>query len=224
MKALVIEQDTAFKAQLGVYLAEKECEISFVESVDDVHELPSYDIWDVVFINTGVVGSFCFAQSCANTLPNTDIVFISQRYSLKENLTCYELGAAMYLAKPFSPVELLSALDILFKRRQMLKIRDNAAIKLCTSSRILYSDHWIVHLSEKECMLLHALALAEQLTLESWQLMERLQITDSEAAVKYLGIIVSRLRTKLKENGLQDQAIKAVRGQGYQLTLSIQMI
>lgn len=224
MKILVIEDDKTFKMQLLAYFKQERWDVSCVDSVDDVYELANCDVWDVIILSSAIPGVFCFAQRCADSLPQTRVVIMSARYSLKEKLTCYELGVEMYLVKPFTPVDLLNAINLLCKKRNASKLHANLSATLSISSRIMSAEGALVRLSEKECLLLHALVLADQGRLEAWQLMERLNIMDLAKGVKYLGIIVSRLRTKLKEHHLPEDVIKAVRGYGYQLTVPIQLV
>ncbi|PLA74151.1 hypothetical protein CYQ88_07155, partial [Hydrogenovibrio sp. SC-1] len=198
-------------------------DVTFLDSVDEFFELSSNIAWDIIVIDLRCPGSFCFVSRCINTLPQVNVIVLSQRYSLQEKFKCYELGAEMYLVKPFSPVDILNAIALV-KERDALHSSKKSFVKLSTSSRIMYFNDSLIRLSIKECLLVYALALADQRKLESWQLMERLNILDFDNGHKYLGIIVSRLRTKLRKYNFPEHAITAVRGYGYQLTIPIQLV
>lgn len=223
MKVLLIEDDIRFSEGVRSHLKNKFCDITIVENVEDVYELGAHDVWDVIVVSLSCPGIFCFTQLCIAKMPGVKVIAISTRYSLHEKLKCYELGTEIYLVKPLSPVDLLNTIDLVEKCNRV-KLPGVVDAKLSTISRLMFSSESIVRLSEKECLLLHALALANQGKLESWQLMQHLNIMDFEKGSKYLGIIVSRLRKKLKKHGYPEHVIKVVRGYGYELTINIELV
>jgi DNA-binding response OmpR family regulator len=223
MKVLIVESQKDLRNQLLAYFHDKVCDITVVESLEAVSELTLSPLWEVVVLSAKLPGCFCFAHKCRQSLPNTGVIITSAQYNLKEKIKCYELDVDMYLANALKPEELMMAIEALFLKRQSMLTdkKQDMLIRLNLSSRVISSAERSVRLTKNESLLLSSLALADQSLLETWQIMEKLDILDSETGQKYLGIIVSRLRKKLKAHGCSEKMIRVVRNVGYQLTVPI---
>lgn len=224
MKVLIVDSDVFFRETHCSYLKNKLLDVSCADCVDELVEWCECDAWDIIVVSTQSAGGFYFAKSCATNFPHASVIMVSARYSLQEKFKSYEVGVDMYLVKPLSPVDLHYAVTLLAnkKKASAAPVDYNATLNL-TDRVILFNRHF-VRLTENECLLLHALSLADSGKLQSWQLMERLGIIDCDNGAKYLGIIVSRLRSKLKDKGFSADALKAIRGYGYQLSLKIALV
>ena len=99
-----------------------------------------------------------------------------------------------------------------------------AVCRLDLQARVLVFAGGEAGLTEDEVNLLSALALAREQRLESWQLLERLGRELSEQGKKQLEVLCSRLRRKLKAQGLEQPVIRADRGRGYRLCLPLRLV
>lgn len=74
-----------------------------------------------------------------------------------------------------------------------------------------------------EAALLHALALAPDNTLTTWQALEMLSKPIDDQGKAQLEVVVSRLRGKLVAQGAPALPIRALRGKGYRLAMPLQI-
>ncbi len=77
-------------------------------------------------------------------------------------------------------------------------------------------------LLEPEAALLRAFALAPDGRLDTWQVREILG--EETASPTAIAIRISRLRKKLAEAGAEDEALRAVRGEGYRLYIDLRIV
>jgi two-component system, OmpR family, response regulator QseB len=145
----------------------------------------------------------------------TPALILSARGSVSDRIAGLDAGAEDYLAKPFDVDELLARVRALLRRHQ------ETSTVLALGTRILDVDTRLVRapdadpgsgiaLSEREAMLLEALARRPQRVFTREELLARV-FTDAESEV-VVDTYVHYLRRKLGRS-----AIRTVRGVGYQL-------
>ena len=89
------------------------------------------------------------------------------------------------------------------------------------ASKLLTTPQGELVLRSAEAALLYALALAPENTLAHWQALEKLDKPVDELGKAQLEVLISRLRKKLLDHGAPPMPIRALRGVGYQLCLSV---
>ncbi|WP_417504229.1 response regulator transcription factor [Marinomonas gallaica] len=163
------------------------------------------------------------AQQLRLESPSIGIILMTVRNQITDKLLGYEAGADVYLPKPISPEELHCAIKALARRipntLQHVLTLQHSTYQLSNLSQES------VTLTDSECRLLNALSLAPQQRLEYWEIAEKLSLDlDSDTLHTNLEKRVSRLRSKLAKLAVTPKAIKTLRGQGYQLAVSIRII
>ncbi|HET8539776.1 MAG TPA: response regulator transcription factor [Anaeromyxobacter sp.] len=150
------------------------------------------------------------------------IVVLTARGEEADRVMGLELGADDYLAKPFSPRELLARIRAVVRRakgragpaRDLVRVGslvvDPAARRVTLRGRE-------VALTGYEFALLEALARRAGRVLSREQLMELARGTAEEAFDRTVDVHVSRLRQKLGDDPKRPRLIKTVRGAGYVL-------
>lgn len=156
--------------------------------------------------------------------PEIGILMLTARTSLPDRVKGYESGADIYLPKPTPPQELLAAINSLAKRLST-KTSDTWALHLHSSQLIPPKGNEKLPLIAVECLLLKALAQAENNSLESESICEILseQLAVELLTKRALENVVSRFRKKVLPfiDGDTDQIIQSVRGSGYRLCLPL---
>jgi DNA-binding response OmpR family regulator len=149
------------------------------------------------------------------------IIMLSARGEEADKVIGLELGADDYLAKPFSPRELLARIRTTVRRaRGRMGPRHRpvqvGGLALDPGARQAILDGQHLDLTSYEFSLLYALAERAGRVLPRERLMELAGGHPDEAFDRSIDVHVSRLRQKLGDDPRKPRFIKTVRGAGYQ--------
>ncbi len=136
-----------------------------------------------------------------------------------------ELGADDYIAKPFSPRQLVARIRALLRRTQQLEETTTSKIKAIrfdqwrlepAQQRLSYlvTGKRVEITSSDFSMLMFFIENRQQL-LDRNALSNAIRGRDCSPQERGIDVQVSRLRQRLKDNGRQSSIIKTVRGNGY---------
>jgi two-component system, OmpR family, response regulator len=150
------------------------------------------------------------------------VIVLTARGEEADRVMGLELGADDYLAKPFSPRELLARIRALVRRakgragpaREAVRV---GGLVVDPAARRVTLDGREIPLTGYEFALLHALARRAGRVLAREQLMELAKGSADDAFDRSIDVHVSRLRQKLGDDPKRPRLIKTVRGAGYVL-------
>jgi len=150
------------------------------------------------------------------------IIVLTARGEEADRVMGLELGADDYLAKPFSPRELLARIRAVTRRakgragpaRDAVKV---GALLVDPAARRVTLDGREVVLTGHEFALLEALARRAGRVLSREQLLELAGGSAEDAFDRSIDVHVSRLRQKLGDDPKRPRLIKTIRGAGYLL-------
>jgi DNA-binding response OmpR family regulator len=150
------------------------------------------------------------------------IVVLTARGEEADRVMGLELGADDYLAKPFSPRELLARIRAVVRRAKGRAGPDRGAVRVGglvvdPAARRVTLEGREVALTAYEFALLLALARRAGRVLAREQLMELARGSAEDAFDRSIDVHVSRLRQKLGDDPKRPRLIKTVRGAGYVL-------
>lgn len=159
--------------------------------------------------------------------PLAGLIIVTARSTLNDKLEGYARGADLYLTKPLEAQELCAAVAALGRRRQRVDdlLAQHHSLTLSQQQMTLTRNgHPPVNLSAGETAMLAAFSRAPGQRIAYWQLAETLGLDLENYAKASLEVRIVRLRKKLVEAGAQASCLEAVRGHGYQLCVSIQVL
>ncbi|HET7825600.1 MAG TPA: response regulator transcription factor [Anaeromyxobacter sp.] len=150
------------------------------------------------------------------------IIVLTARGEEADRVMGLELGADDYLAKPFSPRELLARIRAVVRRakgragpsRDVVRVGQLAVDPAARRATLGGKE---VFLTGYEFALLLALARRAGRVLSREQLMELARGSAEDAFDRSIDVHVSRLRQKLGDDPKHPRLIKTVRGAGYVL-------
>jgi len=150
------------------------------------------------------------------------VIVLTARGEEADRVMGLELGADDYLAKPYSPRELLARIRAVTRRAKGRAGPARGAVRVAgllvdPAARTVSLDGREVHLTGYEFALLEALARRAGRILSREQLMELARGSAEEAFDRSIDVHVSRLRQKLGDDPRRPRLIKTVRGLGYVL-------
>ena len=163
---------------------------------------------------------------------NLPVLMLTARGEETDRIIGIEMGADDYLVKPFNPRELLARIKSILRRTRALppNLRPEPTRCLCfagwcldTATRVLTApDGVVTPLSGGEFRLLRILLEHPNRVLSRDQLIEMIHGREAEAYDRAIDVQVSRLRSRLRDEGREPELIKTVRGEGYVLAASVE--
>jgi two-component system catabolic regulation response regulator CreB len=182
---------------------------------------------DVVVLDVGLPdrSGFDVCRELRNSkdgwVSEVPVIFLTARNDEIDRVLGLELGADDYIAKPFSPRELVARVRARLRRSQAAAGGNDTAAQADFS--IDREGHRIrfrgvaLELTRYEYALLAALLQRPGAILSRAQLMDRGWDSDAESADRTVDTHIKTLRTKLRAAGAETDPIRTHRGLGYAL-------
>lgn len=233
---LVVDDDPQIGDLLSDYLRKHDFRVSVAmdgHAMRRVMKQYSVDLVVLDIMMPGVDGiTLCRELRESSDIP---IIMLSAAGDESDRVTGLEAGADDYLAKPFSPRELLARVKALIRRatgpvaEKRQRSRLGRLPLLCFGSwaldqnkRVLVDGKGVsISLSSAEYDLLHAFLERPGQTLTRDQLLDITRGRQASAFDRTIDVQVARLRKKLEEDPKQAKIIVTVRGGGYQFTPAV---
>ncbi len=223
---LLCDDDAELRRLLAALLRENGYRVTPVSDGRDVERhLETADV-DLLVLDVMLPGKsgldICRVVRADSTVP---ILMLTAKGSETDRVVGLELGADDYVAKPFSPNELLARVKALIRRARM-----PGELPRRAEGRNLVFDNWrldtlrrelrnpdgvIIDLSAGEYDLLLAFLEAPNRVLDRDYLIEVTRKKSEGGFDRSIDVQVSRLRRKLDTSERDDGLIKTVRGAGY---------
>jgi DNA-binding response OmpR family regulator len=155
--------------------------------------------------------------------PKIGIVMLTGRVQSIDKQEGYESGADVYMTKPARAIELIAAINNLYKRLMPQPLQDTWFLDT-TGLKLHFQQTTLIPLTSTECTLLKILAVKNEcVDVEVLQESFRENHLDANKFKLRLEVLVCRLRQKLKPFVASINPIQSVRGRGYLLCLPVKL-
>jgi two-component system OmpR family response regulator len=233
---LVVDDDAEIRSLLSEYLEKNGYRVTAVADGKGMWAaLDGGGHVDLVVLDLMLPGddglTLCRNLRARSELP---VIMLTARGEETDRIVGLEMGADDYLAKPFSPRELLARIKSILRRARSLpenlqpdtaRSLRFAGWRLDLSARNLLSPNGVVvALSGTEYKLLRIFLAHPNRVLNRDQLIDLMLSRDASPFDRSIDVQVSRLRHRLGENPKEPAIIKTVRGEGYVLAAAVEAV
>ena len=231
---LVVDDDAEIRGLLGEYLRKNGCRATVVADGKAMWTALSRGKVDLIVLDLMLPGEDGL-ELCRKLRADSDtpVIMLTARGEETDRIVGLEIGADDYLAKPFSPRELLARIKSVLRRTRSLprnlRAEEARAIafagwRLDTVARHLLSpDGVVTSLSGAEFRMLRVFLGHPNHVLSRDQLMVLTHGREAEPFDRSIDNQVSRLRHRLGEDPADPRIIKTVRGEGYVLAVPVEV-
>jgi two-component system OmpR family response regulator len=231
---LVVDDDAEIRGLLGEYLRKNGCRATVVAEGKAMWTALARGKVDLIVLDLMLPGEDGL-ELCRKLRAESDtpVIMLTARGEETDRIVGLEIGADDYLAKPFSPRELLARIKSVLRRYRSLprnlRAEEARAIafagwRLDTVARHLLSPEGVVtSLSGAEFRMLRIFLGHPNHVLSRDQLMVLSHGREAEPFDRSIDNQVSRLRHRLGEDPADPRIIKTVRGEGYVLAVPVEV-
>ena len=235
MHILLVEDDPAIAQTLIFTLKRDGFEVLWADNLSKGFELfYQHNDLSALILDVGLPDGtgfeFCQRVRTGTHLPAVPIVFLTARSEEVERILGLELGADDYIAKPFSPKELIARLKAIFRRQELilktLNHKDNKDDFIKTIGRqlwryqaydySLFLNNYLLNLSKTELAIMLTLLENPTHILTREQILANISDHPEHRLSRTIDSHIKTLRQKLAEV-CDDEIIITHRGIGYGL-------
>lgn len=219
LKVLIVEDDVQLAAATRRLLEKESFEVAVCHDAESglekVKALPA----DLVVLDINLPG-IDGIEACRQlrTFSDAYVIILTALGGETDRIVGLSVGADDYVAKPYSPRELVARIRAMQRRPRTpvgadLAPREFGALRIDPGARKVTLAGEVVELSRTEFDLLDALASEPRLTLSRRQLLERVWGAEWFGDDHVIDVHMSNLRRKLRSPSFID----TVRGYGYRM-------
>lgn len=226
-QVLVVDDDRAIRELLAEYLSKNNFDVITAEDGVDMDQKLLNNSPDLIILDIMLPGDdgFILCQRIRQT-SHVPIIMLTANSDEMDRVLGLEIGADDYIAKPFSPRELLARIKALLRRTQF----SNDENKTANKARYLSFSNWtldtrqhnlldenneVTPLTGADFQLLTLFLDTPNAAISRDQICQALHGRDAFANERGIDVHLSRLRQCLKDDAKSPKIIKTVRGAGY---------
>ena len=220
MNILIIEDDAAIRQELKQLLENALYQVKALTEFDHVAEDICKSDADLILLDVNLPQESGFAI-CQKVRKQSDvpIIFLTSRTDSMDELNGMLQGGDDYITKPFQAPLLLAHIAAVLKRTRKTDTQEklvHKGVELDVARGCVTYREQQIDLSKNELKILYDLFLHKGEIVSRMELVEYLWDQQVFIDDNALSVNVTRLRTKLKEIGIDD-FIETRRGMGYRI-------
>lgn len=219
----VVDDEKNIRELIGKYLIKEGYKVKEYSLGDDfLKDFKLGESFDLIVLDIMMEGSDGL-DVCKKVREKKDtpIIFVSARSEELDRILGLELGGDDYIAKPFSPRELLVRIKNILKRIEPKKEEDIKVIgnlKIFKEERRILKNGSDLELTNKEFEVLLYFFQNKGVSLSRQQLIENVWGYEYEGFERSVDDIVKRIRKKLTD--VPEIEIKTIWGHGYRMEIN----
>lgn len=215
-RVLLVEDEGAIAQTVEFALRAEGFDCAHALTGRDALVLAASNVFELAILDIGLPDIDGFAL-CRELRRGRDlpVIFLTARTAEAERVLGFEIGADDYVAKPFSPRELVARVRAVLRRSQ--GPQTGAGFTHDAEGHRIFFRGGLLDLTRYEYGLLAALLQRPGAILSRAQLMDRVWGGDSESSDRTVDTHIKTLRVKLRDIDPEVDPIRTQRGLGYAL-------
>lgn len=221
-RVIVVDDDPELRALLQRYLTENGFTVRAAADGAHLDRALQRSPADVIVLDLMMPGEdgLAICRRLRASGDDTPILMLTARGDPVDRILGLEMGADDYLAKPFTPRELLARLSAILRRTGARAKANDSIISfgpftLDLAAMTLSRDGALVELSSREFSLLRALATHPGKPLTRAHLIELALGRNAEVTDRAIDVQIARLRKVIESDAAAPIWVKTVWGVGY---------
>lgn len=216
MKIYYVEDEQDLASIIKKYLIKEGYEVSLFESGEDAmtHVADDIDLWILDIMLTGDINGYDLIAAIKEKNPKVSVIFTSARDHDLDKIRGLELGSDDYLAKPYSPRELILRVKAILRRANRMSPNllkyDNYEINI--EKRIIKENDQVIELTNKEFELMLFFVENKNQAFSREQILAHVWGQDYYGSDRVVDDLLRRLRQKMP-----NLMIETIYGYGYRL-------
>ena len=220
-KIIIVEDDREIQEELTILLQNSGYEVKAISEFENVYSKILEEEPHLVLLDVNLPGKNGF-EICSKLRAKSKVpvIFVTSRNNSMDELNGIMLGGDDYIEKPYNVPILLARIQSLLNRiypkdEEESKLEYKGIVLDILKSTISYNEKTI-ELTKTEIKTIHYLFSNKEKIIPRADIIDFLWNNGVYADDNSLSVIVTRLREKVKELGVEN-LIKTKRGQGYRL-------
>ncbi len=232
-KIIVVDDDQEIRELLDEYLTKQGFDVTLAAEGVELKEHLDRFMPDLILMDIMMPGDdgFVLCQKIRKT-SNVPIIMLTAVSDETDQIIGLEIGADDYVAKPFSPRQLLARIKAVLRRANHSDSESASTVMEFDCWSLNTVSHRLHHqISGKEVELTGSdFSLLMLFLTHPNQILDRDKISnttkgrDALPLERGIDVQVSRLRQQLNDNGKNSKLIKTVRGAGYQFLAAVKHV
>ena len=224
MRILLVEDDVMLSQAVIKILEDNGYDVDSAQDGISGSEMALSGLHDIIILDVMLPGmdGFGIVHKIRQEGINTPVLMLTARAQISDKIEGLDAGADDYMAKPFSPAELLAHLRALIRRSggQLNKNDEYAfeGLKLDISSHDLTYDNKTINLSLKEFQIMEQFLKDPGRVISKEEMLAKVWGTESDGDDNNVEAYISIIRKKLKHLKTP-VAIGTIRKVGYRLVI-----
>lgn len=229
-RLLVVDDDEEIRELLTEYLSKNGFQVESAAEGNSMRSLLAAQHFDLIVLDIMMPGDdgFTLCKEVRNQ-SNIPIIMLTAGSDETDRIIGLELGADDYVGKPFNPRELLARIKAVMRRfeetvattKQVESITFGPFTLHMTNRELQFEANDPEPLNGADFNLLRLFLTRPGEVLSRDDLSHHLRGRDASPFDRSIDVQISRLRSKLRDDGKSPQMIKTVRGAGYILTTPV---
>lgn len=216
MRILIVEDEPAIAEAVAWALRAEGFEARHCLTGGEALRLARADSFDLAVLDVGLpdIGGFALCRELRALRP-LPVIFLTAQAGEADRLLGFELGADDYVAKPFSPRELVARVKVALRRSTGATAAEAGGFEHDAEGHRIRWRGQLLDLTRYEYGLLAALLQRPGAVLTRAQLMDRVWGDALESGDRTVDTHVKTLRAKLRTVAPDADPIRTHRGLGY---------